>query len=174
MVEKDKIALLPQCWQFNTKSHAPIAVPVITFVSLLFLGYILTNNTSMVDIEAQTLQMRLTKLDKDLLELRCDGNQTWAWEQYQRKKLVRKVCENYDNPKEFQKTIHFIMDPKVRIIQKCPCGKCYLPTSPNSQSKTIYCYNHKAGSSTWMAAYSELVDDINFVRRVRKNELYYK
>ena len=109
--------MFPQCCRrCNTKSHAPIVVPVVTFVSLLLLGDILTK-ASMVGIKIQALQKRLTKLDKDLEELRRDGNQTWALEQYRRKELIKKVCDKYGNPDEFQKVESFIMDPKVGIVQ---------------------------------------------------------
>ena len=113
-MDRDKNTLLSQsCRRGIMKSHAPIAIPIITFVSLLLLGNILINKTWMADIEVQALQQRLTKLDKDLNELRRDGNQTWALEQYRRKELVRKVCKKYGNPEEFQKIKSFILDPKV-------------------------------------------------------------
>ena len=139
----------------------------------------------------KAIQQRLIKLDKDLADLRNDGNQTildkglvkvrdkdnqtWAWEQYRRKELVRKVCQKYDNPKELQQVKSFIMDPKVRV--RAPASLLQQSATYHHvlfQSKTIYCFNHKAGSTTWMAAYSELVDDKDFVKMTRKNKQYYK
>ena len=178
-METDKTTLFQCCRRYIKKSHAPIAIPVITFVSLLFLGNILINNPSMLDIEVQAIQQRLTKLDKDLEELRRGGNQTLALEQYRRKETIRKVCQKYGNPKGFQKIKSFIKDPKVgRISQQWPREVTHETNNLQYvlilQSETIYCFNHKAGSSTWMAAYSELVDDINFVRMTRKTQQYYK
>ena len=104
-------------------SHILIPIPVITVVCILLLANILINYPSMVDIQVPPIQQRLTKLDKDLEELRCGGNQTL--EQYRRKELIKKVCDKYGNPDEFQKVESFIMDPKVGIVQKCPRGDCY-------------------------------------------------
>ena len=113
-MERDK-NLLPQCCQQHiAKFYAPIAIPIITFVAILFLGNILITNTSKLDIEVKAIQRRLTKLSNDLVELKNAGNHTWAWKQYQRKEHVRKVCQKYENPKQFQQVKSFIMDPKVR------------------------------------------------------------
>ena len=67
----------------------------------------------MVDVEVQAMRQKVAKLGKDLEDLRRDGNLTWTLEQYRRKERIRKVCEKYGNPREFQQVKSFIMDPKV-------------------------------------------------------------
>ena len=120
-METIKTNFLHQCYRrLITKSHAPIAIPVITFLCLFFLGDILINNDSMMDVEAQAMRQKLAKLGKDLEELRQGGNQTWTLEQYRRKERIRKVCEKYGNPRDFQQVKNFIMDPKVgKLFQRC-------------------------------------------------------
>ena len=74
----------------------------------------------MVDVEVQAMRQKLAKLGKDLEELRQGGNQTWTLEQYRRKERIRKVCEKYGNPRDFQQVKNFIMDPKVgKLFQRC-------------------------------------------------------
>ena len=38
----------------------------------------------------------------------------------------------------------------------------------------MFCYNHKAGSSTWLAAYAKLVEDTEFATMINKTHKYYK
>ena len=88
------------------------------FVSLNALGNIL-NESSMAEINVQVIEKRLAELNKDLEELQhqYERNKTWLLEQYQRKQLVKKVCNKYGNPNEFKKLATFIVDPKVLNVQ---------------------------------------------------------
>ena len=93
-------------------------ITVAIFVSLIALGNIL-NESSMAEIKVQVLEKRLAKLNKDLEELQhqYERNKTWLLEQYQRKQLVKKVCNKYGNPNRFKKLATFIIDPKVLNVQ---------------------------------------------------------
>ena len=90
---------------------------VTIFVILIALGNIL-NESSKAEIKAQVIEERLAELNEDLEDLhQYKRNMTWLLEQYQRKQLVKKVCNKYGNPNEFKKLATFIVDPKVLNVQ---------------------------------------------------------
>ncbi len=63
---------------------------------------------------------------------------------------------------------YFSIDP---LYDQSEVSKSFLV---EEKSKTIYCFNHKAASSMWMAAYVKLHGDENLTKEITDSEHYYK
>ena len=74
----------------------------------------------------------------------------------------------------------------LRIKQKFHANKCsHVGKHPrysqkigrnwlvDPKSKSAYCFNHKAASTTWMAVFTKLYGDKEFLEQAEKSQMYY-
>ena len=88
-----------------------------------------------------------------------------ALEQVRRRAVRKDVCERYKKRafnQKYESTVP-MYSQKMR--------KFFLT---DEKSKTIYCFNHKAASSTWMALFSRLYGDEQFLKELEESHAYYR
>ena len=51
-------------------------------------------------------------------------------------------------------------------------GKSFLLDAEKTRS--AYCFNHKAASTTWMSIFARLEGDEDFLKEMRRTQQYYK
>lgn len=87
-------------------------------------------------------------------------------QQAERRQRIRKVCSEYAQTRSDAKYFgnHSNYNQEVNrnsfLIEE--------------KSKTVYCVNHKAGSTTWMAVLANVHGDQELLERMRVDNLYYK
>ena len=85
----------------------------------------------------------------------------------ERSNHVKNICQKLQAPSKDFCSFH----SKHRIYNQAITGSSHLQ-DPNTG--TIYCFNHKVASSTWMSLFARMLSSSQNIQNIIESEQYYK
>jgi galactokinase/mevalonate kinase-like predicted kinase len=155
------------------KGRKYLIVPLILFLYLMFVQILNLRQLQFLSSHQEAYEEHIDRLNQDIADLRdrirVDNeknnsspgvNFMTEQDKVQEKRIQRihKVCDKYQ-------------DQDYLIYAGIKMKRSFVI---DDQSRTIYCFNHKAASSTWLSVYTSLYKDKSVVREIMQNTLFYR